>query len=97
MNGYIRWRISICVLMNLCLRIRGTDTWALLLHWSAKEVMFKCMNTPEVDFREHLRIFPFTVTEKGAFSAEEYRTPEQRKFEIRYMLHPDFVLTWQVD
>ena len=55
------------------------------------------MNTPEVDFREHLRIFPFTVTEKGAFSAEEYRTPEQRKFEIRYLLHPDFVLTWQVD
>lgn len=44
---------------------QGTDTWALLLHWSAKEVMFKCMNTPEVDFREHLRIFPFTVTEKG--------------------------------
>ena len=63
---------------------QGTDTWALLLYWSAKEVMFKC-------------IFPFTVTEKGAFSAEEYRTPEQRKFEIRYLLHPDFVLTWQVD
>ena len=39
--------------------VSGTDTWALLLHWSAKEVMFKCMNTPEVDFREHLRIFPF--------------------------------------
>lgn len=35
---------------------QGTDTWALLLHWSAKEVMFKCMNTAEVDFREHLRI-----------------------------------------
>ncbi|MCD7941759.1 MAG: siderophore biosynthesis protein, partial [Bacteroides intestinalis] len=27
----------------------------------------------------------------------EYRTPEQRKFEIRYLLHPDFVMTWQVD
>lgn len=43
---------------------QGTDTWALLLHWSAKEVVFKCMNTAEVDFREHLRIFPFTVAEK---------------------------------
>ena len=77
--------------------MEGDEVYALLLHWSAKEVMFKCMNTPEVDFREHLRIFPFTVTEKGVFSAEEYRTPEQRKFEIRYLLHPDFVLTWQVD
>ena len=23
---------------------RGTDTWSLLLHWSAKETMFKCLN-----------------------------------------------------
>ena len=77
--------------------MEGDEVYALLLHWSAKEVVFKCMNTAEGDFREHLRIFPFTVAEKGAFSAEEYRTPEQRKFEIRYLLHPDFVLTWQVD
>ena len=76
---------------------QGTDTWSLLLHWSAKEVMFKCMNTPEVDFREHLHIFPFAVSEKGDFSAEEYRTPEQRKFHIHYILHQDFVLTWQTD
>lgn len=76
---------------------QGLDTWALLLHWSAKEVMFKCMNTPEVDFRKHLHIFPFTVSEKGSFFAEEYRTSEQRKFHIHYILHPDFVLTWQTD
>ncbi|WP_291530141.1 4'-phosphopantetheinyl transferase family protein [Bacteroides sp. UBA939] len=74
---------------------QGTGTWALLLHWSAKEVMFKCMNASDVDFREHLHIFPFIVAEKGVFLAEEYRTPEQRKFEIHYILHPDFVLTWQ--
>ena len=41
------------------------DTWSLLLHWSAKEVMFKCMNTPEVDFREHLHIEPFTTEQQG--------------------------------
>ena len=76
---------------------QGTDTWALLLHWSAKEVMFKCMNMAEVDFREHLHIFPFTVSERGDFLAEEYRTQEQRKFHIHYILHQDFVLTWQAD
>lgn len=75
---------------------QGTDTWALLLHWSAKEVMFKCMNAQEVDFRAHLRIFPFTVSGHGDFLAEEYRTPEKLKFHIHYLLHPDFVLTWQV-
>lgn len=76
---------------------QGTDTWSLLLHWSAKEVMFKCMNTPEVDFREHLHVFPFTISETGIFSAEEYRTPEHRKFYIHYIVHPDFVLTWQIN
>lgn len=76
---------------------QGTDTWALLLHWSAKEVMFKCMNTEEVDFRAHLRIFPFVVSQCGDFLAEEYRTQEKLKFHIHYLLHPDFVLTWQAN
>lgn len=72
---------------------RGTETWSLLLHWSAKETMFKCLNTPEVDFRAHLRIFPFQVSERGVFSAAEYRTVEKRSFSIHYYLYPDFVLT----
>lgn len=74
-----------------------TNTWSLLLHWSAKEVMFKCMDTSEVDFREHLRVSPFQVCEYGEFLAEEYRTDQKKKFIIRYLLHPDFVMTWQVD
>lgn len=76
---------------------QGDDTWSLLLHWSAKEVMFKCLDTPEVDFREHLRILPFVPQAGGTFRACEYRTPRHRHFLIRYLLHPDFVLTWQVD
>ncbi|MBC8593960.1 4'-phosphopantetheinyl transferase superfamily protein [Oscillospiraceae bacterium N12] len=76
---------------------RGDDTWSLLLHWSAKEVMFKCMDASEVDFREHLRIEPFIPQERGVFLAYEYRTELKRYFEIHYLLHPDFVLTWQID
>lgn len=72
---------------------QGTDVWSLLLHWSAKETMFKCMNTSEVDFREHLRIFPFMVDKQGIFSAEEYRTAEKMHFSIHYYIYPDFVLT----
>lgn len=70
-----------------------TDTWSLLLHWSAKETMYKCMNASDVDFREHMRIFPFSISESGKFSAEEYRTAENRRFTIYYYLFSDFVLT----
>lgn len=72
------------------------DTWSLLLHWSAKEAMFKCMDASEVDFRSHLHIFPFQPQEQGVMHAEEYRTSQQRTFRIRYLLHPDFVLTYTV-
>ena len=72
---------------------RGTDLWSLLLHWSAKETVFKCLNASEVDFRCHIRILPFLVEQEGVFSAEEYRTPERRWFTIRYLLCNDFVLT----
>lgn len=72
---------------------RGTDIWSLLLHWSAKEAVFKCLNASEVDFRRHMRMLPFVVCEEGSFSAEEYRTAERRRFAIHYRLFPDFVLT----
>lgn len=75
----------------------GDDTWGLLLHWSAKEVMFKCLDEAEVDFRDHLQIFPFTLQREGTFSAREYRTAARRDFLIHYLLHPDFVLTWTVE
>lgn len=76
---------------------RDESTWGLLLHWSAKEVMFKCMDTSEVDFREHLQIFPFVVGEQGMFDAQEYRTEHRQNFRIHYQVFDDFVLTWQAN
>ncbi len=80
---------------------QGDNTWGLLLHWSAKEVMFKCMDAEGVDFREHMYIEPFTLQEpenalsyvQGAFRAEEYKTGRRTQFCIRYLIRPDFVLT----
>lgn len=91
-SGYGKWRISSCVKMKKSL-FKGTETWSLLLHWSAKETMFKCMNASDVDFREHLHVMPFTPDEQGVFSAAEYRTAEKQIFQIYYYLFSDFVLT----
>lgn len=71
-----------------------SDIWSLLLHWSAKESMFKCMDTPEVDFIHHLHIHPFQVQSSGTFQAHETRTPSVREYNVHYLLHPDFVLTY---
>ncbi len=72
----------------------GDQVWSLLLHWSAKETIYKCLNLLEVDLIKHLRIYPFQVQKEGVFRAAEYRTPQQHKYDIHYRLHPDFVLTY---
>jgi phosphopantetheinyl transferase len=75
----------------------NSNVWSLLLHWSAKEVMFKCcMDATFIDFRKHFRIYPFQIQEQGIFQAKEYYTIKQQNFLIHYLISPEFVMTWQI-
>ena len=67
-----------------------------LLHWSAKESLFKLMNEQGVDFRHHLHIHPFTPGLKGVIAATETKTEQAQSFSLHYEVHPDFVLTWAI-
>lgn len=68
-----------------------------LLHWSAKETMFKIMEEGEIDFKKHLHILPFTPQKKGVFHAYETKTEHRKTFQIHYEMLPGAVLTWSVD
>lgn len=72
----------------------GDEVYALLLHWSAKETMYKLMDDVGVDFVDHLRIFPFIPQQAGSFDACEYHSEKNRQFHIHYVTHPDYVLTF---
>ena len=72
----------------------GNEIYALLLHWSAKETMFKLMNQSDVDFLNHLHILPFIPIESGEMEAVEYRTDLHQPFQISYYTHSDYVLTF---
>ena len=72
----------------------GDEIYALLLHWSAKETMFKLMEDEAVDFIKHLHILPFVPEESCTFHACEYRSGQEQKFLIHYDTHPDYVLTF---
>lgn len=65
-----------------------------LLHWSAKETLFKLIREEGVDFRQHLFIEPFTPQVSGIMTAHESKTPACHTFQIRYEVHPEYVLTW---
>jgi phosphopantetheinyl transferase len=70
-------------------------TRALLLIWSAKETMFKCMNEGAVDFREHLYV-GLSQMDDICFPGKETRSLHGRAFLINYLLDPDFVMTWTI-
>lgn len=72
----------------------GDEIVGLLLHWSAKETMFKLMDDQGVDFIDHLRILPFLQEKSGTFKACEYRSDKEMEFLIHYDTHPDYVLTF---
>ena len=72
----------------------GDEVYALLLHWSAKETMFKLMEQSDVDFLDHLHILPFVPSDSGEMKAVEYRTDRNQSFQISYYTHPDYVLTF---
>lgn len=64
----------------------------LLLHWSAKEAMFKFLDVEGVDFRRHLFIDRFIPREKGIFPTAESRTETHYQFDAYYRVEPDFVM-----
>lgn len=80
------------------LEIKALDTnnesVHVLLHWSAKETLFKIMPEIEIDFIHHLHIDAFQLKEEGSFSASESKSEEKRSYQIHYKVFADFVLTW---
>lgn len=65
-----------------------------LLHWSAKETLFKSLLTPDVDFRVHLHVHPFEPMSAGVFGANETRTSLNYVFQIGYKVTDLYVLTY---
>ena len=75
---------------------RLNEIYALLLHWSAKETIFKIMGEMDVDLLKNMRIFPFKIQRNGTFKAQELGSTGKLMFQIHYFLHSDFVFTYTV-
>lgn len=70
----------------------GEESTILLLHWCAKESLFKAIIDEDIDFQKELRILDFTTpTEKGSFKAKALRNGIN--FQVDYQIEKDFVLT----
>ena len=69
----------------------------LLLHWSAKETIFKALMQQDVDFREQLHIEPFKLEREGFIAAYETRTELRQSFKLGYLVTDEYVLTYIIN
>ena len=67
----------------------------LLLHWSAKESMFKILDEQDVDFKTclHINSFNPVLNSLSCFSAYETKTEKQHVFSGHYLVNANYVLT----
>ena len=64
-----------------------------LIHWSAKEAVFKYFSTDRLQLFE-MRILPFVVAEQGLIQVENMKRGQ--KVNVHYLLTDDYVLTYTV-
>ena len=68
-------------------------TIGLLLHWSAKETLFKVLGREGVNFVDEMQVSPFDETQyEGEFTIEDLK--EDDTYIIYYKVFDDFVLTY---
>ena len=79
-------------------RFMGNDEYAetivgMLLHWSAKETVFKVLGREGVDFHDDLKVQPFDETQyEGDLQLDDLK--EDDTYTIYYKVFDDFVLTY---
>ncbi|MDD4514967.1 4'-phosphopantetheinyl transferase superfamily protein [Massilibacteroides sp.] len=70
------------------------ETEHLLIHWCAKETLFKLIRQEEVDFRKQLHVISFAYKAEGEIQVFETRTSCRESFTLFFKVTPEFVLTF---
>lgn len=71
---------------------QGLEIIHLMLHWSAKEAMFKWIDREGVQFTKHLHVSPFQPGANGYFDVHETKTDSQMTANAYYEVEESFVL-----
>lgn len=66
----------------------------LLLHWSAKETMYKALSKEKINLKDNFHIQKFTPQQRGFFEASETFTEKSLQFKIHYIATDNYVITY---
>ncbi len=75
---------------------KNDEEISLLLHWSAKESVFKALEEENVDFKNHLHVTPFIplLNALSSFHTFETKTTSKISFVVNYVANYEYVLTF---
>jgi len=62
--------------------------------WGVKEVLFKMDGKGEIDFRKHLHVKSFTLSNEGTVDAEIRKDNSRVRFAINYFYSEKFILVY---
>lgn len=63
--------------------------------WAAKETMFKYMGGGGIDFKEHMRVWPFAMQNSGEFSMS-FLKGEEMAIKLSFEWIEDHILTYSI-
>ena len=75
---------------------RANETQHLLLHWCAKETLYKLIDRKDIEFRDHLHVCPFPLASSGSLGVYETRTEKAAAFTLKYELTAAYALTYAI-
>ena len=67
-----------------------------LICWCAKEAIFKLVKERDVDFSEHIRIYPFSCESENDFRAAFVKGKETINLKLKYIIAENNVVVWSV-
>lgn len=74
----------------------NNNTGYLYVIWGAKECAFKIHGTGGVDFRDHLEVLPFTITEKGMTTVVFKKGSEPCKYDVFFQSLGNMMITYAI-
>ena len=75
---------------------KADTTLDVLLHWCAKETVYKILDEENAHMLQDFIVTPFVRADQGVFFVQEHTTRQQITFKIHYRLFEDFALTYCV-
>lgn len=70
---------------------QATDTTSQLLHWSAKETVYKLCAEEDLQYFD-MRLKPMTVSTSGTLRVDDLKVA--KTLDVHYRVTPDYVLTY---